>query len=186
MPDYLKQLSREAYCSAPPLPSTSFRPPRLTRETEAGPPRAPLRAPTGEEVKAEISSIESVEFFTDNTDNVKPDVRLEIPVDPRQIGNPLQAGLAALAIRLSSSTSSVNEGAAAAPGPSRHQEPWGLRWQSNGRIPQGDLGPVDPPRKRGRPKGSKLWPRVAFATDTLPERQEKLKAEERLSKMSSR
>ena len=185
MPANLKQLSREAYCSAPPLLSTSLRPPQLTRETE-GRPRAPLRAPIGkQEVKAEISSIESVEFVKDEPVDVQPDVR-NIPWDPRQVSDPLQVGLAALAIRALSSNSSAEEGAAAAPGPSGHQEPRGLRWQSNGRIPQGDLGPADPPRKRGQPKGSKSRPRVAFAVDTLPERQEKLRAEERLSKMSSR
>ena len=100
-------------------------------------------------MKAEISSIESVEFVKDEPEDIKPDVRRSIPWDPRQVGDPLQVGLAALAIRAPSSTSSAKEGAAAAPGPSGHQEPWGLRWQSNGRIPQGDLGPADPPRKRG-------------------------------------
>ena len=146
MPGYLKQLSREAYCSAPPLPSTSIRPPQLTRETEAGRPRAPLRAPIGKEVKAELSSIDLVEFFADD---VKPDVKQGIPFDPLKIGDPLQASLAALAIRPSSSTSSVDEGAAAAPGPSRHQEPWGLQWQSHGRILQRDCGPADQPWKSG-------------------------------------
>ena len=127
-----------------------------------------------------------MEFFTDEIGEVKADVKPEIPLDPRQIGDPLQVGTTALAIRPSSSlTSSVDEGAAAASGPS-HPEPWGLRWQSNGHNPQGDLGPADSPRKRGRPKGSKLRPRVAFATDTLPERQEKLQAKERLAKMLSR
>ena len=144
------------------------------------------RAPIGEfESKAEVSSIESVEYFADEVDDVKPVVKREIALDPRQFDDPLQASLAALAIRAPSSTSSAEEGAAAAPGPSgHHQEPWGLRWQSNGRIPQGDLGPADPPRKRGRPKGSKSRPRVAFATDTLPERQEKIRAKERLARMS--
>ena len=126
-----------------------------------------------------------MEFVADD-DDIKLDVKYRISFDPRQIGDPLRASLAALAIRPSSSTSSIEEGAAAAPGPSRHQEPWGIRWQSHGRIPKGDLGPADPPRKRGRPKGSKLRPRVAFKIDTLPERQEKLRAEERLAKMSSR
>ena len=186
MPANLKQLSREAYCSAPPLPSTSLRPPQLTRETEAGRSCAPQRVPVGEEIKAKVSSIESVKFFKDEFEDVKPDVRPAIPWDPRQVGEPLQANLAALAIRAPSSSSLTEEGATAAPGPSSHPEPWGLRWQSNGRIPQGDLGPADPPRKRGRTKGSKSRPRVAFALDTLPERQKKIRAEERLARMSSR
>ena len=54
------------------------------------------------------------------------------------------------------------------------------------RIPEGDLGPADPPRKRGMPKGSKTRPRVAFNLQTLLERAEKLKAEERLAGMTSR
>ena len=128
--------------------------------------------PVGEEIKAEISSIESVEFFKDKFEDVKPDIWPVIPLDPRQFGEPLHASLAALAIRAPSSTSSTEEGATAAPGPSGDPEPWGLRWQSNSRIPQGDLGLADPPRKRGRPKGSKSRPWVAFALDTLPERQE--------------
>ena len=183
MPNTLQQICREAYCSSPPLTSTSLRPPRLTPETEAGRPRAPLRTPVAD-VKAEISLIESMEFFADKVDDVK-DVKPRIEFDPRQIGDPLQVRIAALAIRAPLSSSSAEGGAAAAPGPSGHQEPQGLRWQSNGRIPQGHLGPADPPRKRGQPKGSKSRPRVAFSVDTLPERQEKLRAAERLAKMAS-
>ena len=96
MPVYLQQLSREAYCSAPPLPSTSIRPPRLTRDSEANRPCEPLRAPIGE-VKAEISSIESVEFVEEE-DNVKPAVKFGIPFDAGQQTDPLQASLAALVI----------------------------------------------------------------------------------------
>ena len=48
------------------------------------------------EVKAEISSIESVEF---EPEDFKPDVKpYEIPFDPGQRDEPLQARLAALAI----------------------------------------------------------------------------------------
>ena len=133
-----------------------------------------------------MSSIESVEFVAEEIVNVKPEVDLKIELDPRQ----LRAGIAALAIRpppsSTSSSSSMGEPAAAAPGPSGHGEPWGIRPQSHGRIPEGDLGPADPPRRRGRPKGSKTRPRVAFNLDTLPERQEKIRAEERLAGMSSK
>ena len=129
-------------------------------------------------------SIKSVEFVAEEFDdfNVKPVIKVEL--DPRQ----LRAGIVALAIRPppSSGSSSTGEPAAAAPGLSYHGEPWGIRPQSHGRIPEGDLGPVDPPRTRGRPKGSKSQPRVAFSLDTLPERQEKLRAEERLAVMSSK
>ena len=120
MPVNFKQLSREAYCSAPPLPSSSIRPPRLTREKEVCRPRAPLDRPEFP-VKAEVSSIEDVDI------DCKPDVKfdLRIPFDPRQRSDPLQAGLAALSIRPSSS-SSIDEKAPNAPGPSRFAEPWGI------------------------------------------------------------
>ena len=111
--------------------------------------------------------------------DVKPEVKVEL--DPRQ----LRAGIAALAIRPppSSASSSMGEPAAAAPGPL--SQGWGVRVAGLSRIPEGGLGPADPPRRRGRPKGSKTRPRVAFNLDTLPERQEKLKAEERLASMSA-
>ena len=89
MPIYLRQLGREAYCSALPLPLSTIRPPRLTRETEARHPRAPIDAPFGE-LKAEVSSIELVEFFAEEFD-VKPDVKVHL--DRRQLGHPLQAGI---------------------------------------------------------------------------------------------
>ena len=137
MPKHLKQLSREAYCSAPPMPS-SLRPPRLTRETEASRPRTPID--TRFECKAEISSIEPVEFVADDDYDVKLVVKIEL--DPRQ----LRAGIAALAIRPppSSASSGTGEPAAAAPGPS--SQSWGVRTAGLSRIPEGGLGPADPPR----------------------------------------
>ena len=174
MPNRLKQLDRDAYCSAPPLSTSSLHPPRLSRETEARRPRAPIV-----ETQREItSSIESAEFIQDEDFDVKPQVKIE--VDPRQ----LRAGIAALAIRpppSSPSSSTSGKAAAAAPGPSQ----LGVRSSALCRIPEGDLGPTDPPRRRGRPKGSKTRPRVAFNLDTLPELAEKLKAEERLAGMTS-
>ena len=87
MPKDLKQLSKDAYCSAPPL-QTSVRPPRLSRDVEARRPRAPII-----EVKREVmSSIESVEFVQEDDWDVKP--RVKVKLDPRQ----LRAGIAALAI----------------------------------------------------------------------------------------
>ena len=83
MPVYLKQLSREAYCSALPLPSSNIRPPRLTRDIEARGPHAPLDA-SFLEVKAEVSSIESVEFGVEafnEIEDVKPEVGIRL--DPR-------------------------------------------------------------------------------------------------------
>ena len=161
MPVHLSKFSREAYCSAPPLPSSSssIRPPRLTRESELRRPRVPLRTP---EVKAEISSIESVDFEANEFD-VKPDVKPDILLDPRQTEGSLRIGLAALAIRPSSLSSLVDEGPSTSQAPIRYPEAWGFRGQRLSHVPEGDLGPADPPRKRGRPKGSKLRPRVAFA-----------------------
>ena len=88
-----KQLARDAYCSAPPLATTSIRPPRLSREQEARSPRAPLVA-----IKREVndSSFESVEFIVDDLEgleDVKPPIKVEF--DPRQV----RAGLAGLWIR---------------------------------------------------------------------------------------
>ena len=145
MPNNLKQLSREAYCSAKLLPSTAICLPQLTREKEANRPCAPIYA-SFDEVKAEVSSIKSVEFVADGFDefHVKPDI--EAPFDPRQFGDPLQVRLAALAIRPSPSSSSSSVGDQA--GPSRVPEPRGVRLQGQSRIPAGDLGPADPPKSR--------------------------------------
>ena len=170
-----KQLERDAYCSAPPLFTMTLRPPRISREAEARRPRAPLII-----VKREIESsdIESVEFVVnDNEEDVKPPVKIE--VDPRQ----LRAGIATLSIRPPPSSASTSSGkaAAAVPGPSR----WGHRTEALCRIPDKSLGPADPPRGRGRPKGSKSRPRIEFGLATLPERAAKLKAEENLAGMSS-
>ena len=90
MPKHLKQLDREAYCSAPPLSTSTLRPPRLTREAVAVQPRAPVHAPL--ECKVEILSLESVEFVADEDFDVKPAVKVEL--DPR-----MRVGIAALAIR---------------------------------------------------------------------------------------
>ena len=109
--------------------------------------------------------------------DVKPDIKVKL--DPRQV----RRGLAALTIQPPSPSSSTSgEAVAAAPGPSN----WGVRSQALNRIPEGDLGPADPPRRRGRPKGSKTRPRVSFNLTTLPERKEKVEAEKRLAGMSSR
>ena len=115
MPKFLKQLERDAYCSAPPLSTSSLRPPRISREAEACCPRVPFF-----EVKREIeSSIESAKFVVNEFEvDVKHPVKVEI--HPRQ----LRAGIAALAIRQPPSTASTSSGeaAAAAPGPSQ----WGV------------------------------------------------------------
>ena len=177
MPKFLKQLDRDAYCSAPTLFTSSLRPPRISHKAEARRPRAPLY-----EVKREIeSSIESAEFVVDEDFDVDVKHPVKLELDPCQ----LRAGIAALAIRPPPSTASSSnsgEAAAAAPGPSQ----WGVPSAALCRIPEGDLGPADLPQRPGRPKGSKTRPRVAFNLDTLPERAAKIEAEERLAGMTSR
>ena len=162
----LRQLPRDAYCWAPPLITSTLRPPRLSREAEVHHPRAPLVT----------SSIESEEFLIDKDFGVdeKP---VKVELDPHQ----LRAGIAALAIGppQSSASSSSGEAVAAAPGPSR----WGVRGFAFSHIPGGELGPADPPGRRGRPKGSKTRPRVAYNVDTLPERPAKIEAEGQLEEM---
>ena len=111
MPKNFRQLDRDAYCSAPPLSTSSLSPPRLTRKAEVRRPRAPIIT-----VNQEVtSSIESVEFVVDEDFDVdlKP---IKIELDPRQ----LRAGIAALAIRPppSSASSSTSGEAAAAAHPS--------------------------------------------------------------------
>ena len=79
-----KQLTRDAYCSAPPLKTTTIRPPHLSRDAEVRRPCAPLRP-----VKREVDSseIDSVEFVIDNADeDVKLAARpVKIEQDPRQV-----------------------------------------------------------------------------------------------------
>ena len=119
-----------------------------------------------------------MEFVVDDDfEDEKPPVKVEI--DPRQ----LRAGIATLSIRPppSSASTSLGKATAAAPGPSR----WGQRTEALCRIPDRSLGPADPPRGRGRPKGSKSRPRIDLGIATLPERAVKLKAEENLAGMSS-
>ena len=87
----LLQFDSAAYCSAPPLQRSQI-PPRSSREAEACCPRPPLRPQ--EAVKAEISTIESIESVDINGSDIKP----VIPFDPRQINDPLQLQVAALKI----------------------------------------------------------------------------------------
>ena len=85
MPKYLRQL-RDAYCLAPPLPTSTLRPPRLSRNVEVKHPTTPIV-----EVKREVGSSNNAEFIIDEEFDVKPPT---IEYDPRQ----LQRSIAALAI----------------------------------------------------------------------------------------
>ena len=125
-----KQLQRDAYCSAPPLSTTTLRPPRISRDMEVRRPRAPLVV-----VKREIDSseVESVEFVVD--DEFAIDLKPQLKVDPRQ--------LAAISIRSTPSSASTSSGeGAAAPGPSQ----WAHRTAALCRIPSQSFGPADSPR----------------------------------------
>ena len=152
-------LLRDAYCSVPPIES-SFRPPPLSRETEAVRPRAPLRQIKREVRESEASSVEFVLDEADNADVKVQAVKVEAPIkvekDPRQ----LCVRLAAVSLRqpVPASSNSSSEDVA---GPSGTA----YRMQALRRIPSGLLGPADPPRGRGRPKGSKSRPRVPLTFD---------------------
>ena len=170
-----KQLTRDAYCSAPPLSTTTLQPPRLSRDVEARRPRAPLTV-----VKREIESseTESVEFVVDKKFEIDVKPRVGVELDPRQ----LRAEVTALLLRPTPSSASTSSGeGAAAPGPSK----WSHRTAALCCIPSQSLGPADPPRGRGRPKGSKSRPRIVFVLMTMPERAAKLKAEVSLAGMKS-
>ena len=139
-------------------------------------PSGPLLPHSVVIVKREIDSseVESVEFVVDDefTIDVKPQPKVEL--DPRQ--------LAALSIRPTPSSASTSSGkGAAAPGPSQ----WAHRTAALCRIPSQSLGPADPPRGRGRPKGSKSRPRIVYGLTPLLERAAKIKAEESLAEMKT-
>ena len=139
-----------AYCSAPPLKTSSrlLLPPRPTRAEQARRPCASLRA-----VKAEFreSEVDSMEFVIDDEDaDDKPEVgSIKIEPDPRQ----LIARVAAIETRQPASTASTSS--EEAQGPSLY------RTQPLCRVPPCQLGPADPPRRPGRPKGSKSRLRIA-------------------------
>ena len=165
---------RDAYCSAPPL-TTSFRPPRLSRAEEALRPRAPLR-PVKREVRE--SEADSAEFVVDEEDErpIKVERPVKLEPDPRQI----RLGIAAIAIRQPASSASTSS--EEAPGPSRHAH----RTQALCRVPPSQSGPADPPRGKGRPKGSKSRPRipVIFSLATPPEQAASAKARKSLARMT--
>ena len=163
---------RNSHCSAPPLQST-FRP-CLSREAEAVlRPRAPLR-PTKKEVR-ESEASSSVEFVINDAEDIKVKVEApaEVTEDPRQ----LCARLAA--IRVVQPTPTASSASKEVAGPSGTA----FRTQALRRIPSAQLGPAEPPRGRGRPKGSKSRPRVAltFGTSALPERAEAAKARTKIA-----
>ena len=164
-----RQVRWDAYCSAPPLSITTLRPPRISRDIEVRRPRAPLVI-----VKREIDSseVELVEFVVDDEFKIDVKPQPKVVLDPRQ--------LAALSIRPTPSSASTSSGeGAAAPGSNQQAH----LTEALCRIPSQSLGPADPPRGRGRPKGSKSRPRIAFGLSTMPERVAKVQAEANLDAM---
>ena len=131
---------RDAYCSAPPLES-SFRPPCLSRETEAVRPRVPLRP-----VKREIreSEASSAEFFCDDADEaeVKEETVVKIEADPRQIC----ARLAAVSIEPPAPSASSSSEDIAGPSGTAYRNP--------------PPHPVEPVRPRGPAPRSRPTQRV--------------------------
>ena len=123
-------------------------------------------------IKREVQESEasSAEFVCDDTDlaEIRDESVVKIEADPRQIC----ARLAAVRIEPPApSASSSSEDIAGASGTA-------YRKQALRRIPSAQLGPADPPRGRGRPKGSKSRPRVplTFGTSPPPERAAAAKA----------
>ena len=158
---------RDSHCSAPPLQS-SFCPPRLSREAEAVLwPRAPLR-PTKQEVRESEAS--SVEYCIDETDDVK--VKVEAPIEVVQDSRQMCVKLATVRIKQPAPTASSSA--------EEFAEPSGTAYHTQAlrRIPSCQLGTADPPRGRGRPKGSKSRPRVSltFGTSAPPEQAAAAKA----------
>ena len=107
-------------------------------------------------VKREVreSEPDSVEFKVETTDDVEPDVEAMIMRDPRQ----LTARVAAEAIRQPPSAASSEE--PQRPGTANY---W---MQPLCSVPSARLGPTDPPRRPGRPKGSRSRPWIAAVTTT--------------------
>ena len=106
---------------------------------------------------------------------VKCEWPVKIEPDPRQ----LTARIAAIAIRQPASSASTSSEEAPGPSNSAH------RMQALCRVPPSQLGPADPPRGRGRPKGSKSRPRIpiTFGLSTLPERAASVRARESIAEM---
>ena len=123
--------------------------------------------------------MDSVKYVVDERDKVED---LKPAARPFKVEAELRVALAAISIRppLSSASTSAEEAAAAAPGHSRGNH----RTEALCRIPSNVLGPADQPRGRGWPKASKSRPRITFGLSTPPEQGAKLKAEEKLAKMS--
>ena len=166
-------LLRDAYCTS--RPSSHLSVLLACHATRKPFGHARHFGPQREVRESEASSVEFVLDEADNADVKVQAVKVEAPIkvekDPRQ----LCVRLAAVSLRqpVPASSNSSSEDVA---GPSGTA----YRMQALRRIPSGLLGPADPPRGRGRPKGSKSRPRIplTFGLSVPPERA----ASERASK----
>ena len=161
MDSKMATLDHDSFCSAPPLILL----PRPSRAQEARRPRAPIW--TG---KREATELEYAINDADAID-VKPEVGPRMAPDEHR----MSVRVAACTIR------PVSASAASSPEAQRHPLPsFRARMatvairpatpsQDPCHAPAARLGPADPPRKPGRPVGSKSRPRVAaLATSSSP------------------
>ena len=150
---------RDFYCLAPPL-TTSPHVLLPPRLSRAEEARGP-HAPL-RPVKREIreSESESVEFVVDEEEVERP-IKVERQVKIEPDPRQLSVRIAAIAIRPKSTASTV---------------------------PFGQLGPADPPRGCGRPKGSKSRPRIPkiYGLPVPPERAAAARACEEMTALSNR
>ena len=120
--------------------------------------------------------------FVVHEEDVEREIKVEKPFkiepDPRQ----LTARVAAIAIRQPTSAASTSSEEAQGP-----REP-AYRTQPLCHVPSGQLGPADPPRGRGRPKGSKSRPRipVIYGLPFPPEKAAAAKARSEMTLSSNR
>ena len=150
----MASLDHDSFCSAPPL----VLPPHPSRAQEARRPHAPILAG-----KREASEVQCVIDAADTLD-VKPDVS-QLPIR-----------VSVCAIRPAAASTASSSEAQRHPLPSFRAQmaavairPATLRQDPRG-APAAGLGPATPPRKPGRPPGSKSRPRIAAvaASSSLP------------------
>ena len=141
----MTSLDHDCFCSAPPL----VLPPRPSRAQEARRPRAPIWVG-----KREASE---VEYGMENDDalDVKPDIS----------GPPLRVSACAIRPVLASTASSPEAQRHPLPSFRAQRAAVAIRpappLQDPRGAPAAGLGPATPPRKPGRPPGSKSRPRIA-------------------------
>ena len=116
--------------------------------------------------------------MVDRDDDEKPQVTDKIEPDPCQ----LVSRVAAISIWQPGSAASTSSEEAQVPSTSSY------RTQLLCRVPSGQLGPADLPRRPGRPKGSKSRPRIAAIHNlpVPPERAAAAKAQTGMTSESNR